>query len=117
MEWKLISGQGYFLKRNELKRSVKKSALVIMAIVTLISVLGFIGWIFDIDILKRPARHLVAINPVTSFALSLCAISFALILFKKNESKRNRMIGLFSVLIALTISLLRVLELAILKCL
>jgi PAS domain S-box-containing protein len=112
MEWKLSSGQGYFLKRNELKRSVKKSALVIMAIVTLISVLGFIGWIFDIDILKRPARHLVAINPVTSFALSLCAISFALILFKKNESRRNRMIGLFSVLIALTISLLRVLELA-----
>jgi PAS domain S-box-containing protein len=111
MEWKLISGQGYFLKRNELKRSVKKYAIFVMAIVTLISILGFFGWIFDIDILKRPVRHLVAINPVTSFALFLCAISFALVLFKKNETKRIRTIGVATAVAALIIALLRVMEL------
>lgn len=111
MEWKLTNGQGYFLKRNVLKRSVKKYALVILIIVTLISILGFFGWVFDIDVLKRPAKQLVAINPVTSFALFLCAVSFALVLSRRNESRRNRIIGVITASAALLITFLRVLEL------
>ncbi len=111
MESKLISGQGYFFERNQLKRSVKKYALATLAVVSLIAGLGFLGWVFDIDFLKRPARHLVAINPVTSFSIFLCACSFAFILFNRVDKRRNMVIGLGLAIIPLLFGAFRALEL------
>jgi len=111
MEPKLMSKPSYYFERSQLKDSVKKYAFFTLSVISLITVLGFVGWLLDIDILKRPVQRLVAINPITSVSLFLCAFSFGIVLFERRIIKRNTILIYGTAGIAFVIAFLRLVEL------
>jgi two-component system, cell cycle sensor histidine kinase and response regulator CckA len=94
-----------------------KVALVaaVAAVVTCIGVL--IGWLFDLDFLKRLSPGFVSMNPMTAVALILAGVSLALFLWSprgRDEISRGRILtARLCALVVLLIGLARLLALTV----
>jgi hypothetical protein len=62
------------MKEASGKYSYHTWAVVIACLVIIIAMLVLSGWQLDIEIFKRPARGLVAMNPITALCFILCSV-------------------------------------------
>lgn len=68
--------------------------------------LVFLGWVFDIEVLRQPFRSSVAMNPATAVLFILTGSSFLLI-SSTPKSKKKLLAGYFLALLVILISLLK----------
>lgn len=68
----------------------------------MISILALIGWVWNIDFLKRPIPNAVAINPTTAVALIFLSIAFVLVTSQSVKGNLLR-VGYLMCLIVLVI--------------
>ncbi|MES1214683.1 MAG: PAS domain S-box protein [Bacteroidota bacterium] len=64
------------LTDTTIQKTLRQSSFYLISTVLLIAVLVIIGWQFNIDFLKKPLPHLVAMNPVTALCFILSTFSF-----------------------------------------
>ncbi len=75
--------------------------------VIVIAILVWVGWQFNIELLKRPIPRLVAMNPVSALAFILSGISF-LLLTSKTKYKQKLIGGKILAFLVLIIGLIRI---------
>jgi PAS domain S-box-containing protein len=66
-----------------------------------------IGWLFDIDVFRRPIPGLAAMNPTMAFTLMMLSLSLTLL---HSRHRGMRLLSKGMILICLSISILRLLE-------
>ena len=69
--------------------SAHKSRSLAVTATALIAGLVLIGWIFDVDLLKRVLPGLVAMNPMTAVAFLLSVFSLSLFSDEKNGARAD----------------------------
>lgn len=87
---------------------LSKHACFLSLSVLIGAILVLVGWLFDIEILKRPVRRTISMNPTTALCFILSATS--LLLFAYRYNKQCRIISLTLGIIVMIIAELRILN-------
>lgn len=78
----------FFSDNDILLQRIKRGAKYYAGIVITLAVLLLTGWRFDVDFLRRPVPHLVAMSPAMAFTFISPGISF-LLFVSKNRLRQN----------------------------
>lgn len=89
-----------------IRRALIRVSFVCILLVIFFAILTLIGWQFNIQVLKRPLPHLVAMNPATAISFIILGLSF-LFLASKRKTKRKLLIGKLLAWLLITISVLK----------
>jgi PAS domain S-box-containing protein len=91
------------------QEKLKRWANYLVYMIISLGLLVLLGWEFDIELLKRPILHLVAMNPATAVLFILLGFSFLFVLPDKN-SKTIKRIGYVFIGIAFITTFLKLLS-------
>lgn len=80
---------------------LKRMSYIFTACVTFLGILVYLGWIFDIDILKRVVATQVAMNPVTAICFILSSLSLYMLMDSDKHGWRRRAGYIFAYLVLL----------------
>ncbi|MBY0477100.1 MAG: PAS domain-containing sensor histidine kinase [Chitinophagaceae bacterium] len=74
------------LPQLKIHRNLMRWALYLTVAVLFISILSFLGWLFNVEYLKHPVPGLVAMNPLTAICFIFCSTSFLLFIRSQKKS-------------------------------
>src|SRR5687768_8491864 len=74
-----------------------KTSRVLSMLVVALGAIVLVGWVFQIDILKRVHPELVTMKANTAVALMLCGIAIALLADEPSSASRRRVAHILAV--------------------
>ena len=101
-----LADNSLFARNIVLAKRIKSLSSYFAYAVIIISIVALGGWQFNIEVLKRPISHLVAMNPLSAVLFLLCGISF-LVLTEQRIKPGKRVWGKIIALLALLLGLIR----------
>jgi PAS domain S-box-containing protein len=96
----------------QLHEKLRQWSKYLVVVVLLIAILVLSGWVFNIDFIKRPVPHLVAMNPTSAMVFVFAGLSFLLFTSKKISNQKSIAAKILAVLV-LTAGILKIIGIII----
>lgn len=88
-----------------------KTVAFLSILISIIGLLVIVGWLFDIEFLKRPIPNLVAMNPLTAVGFMLSGIAIFSTLKQHGSENKFKWVALLTAVLVILIGILKLSDL------